>query len=58
MLIDLSISETSIIKELATRELYLCKEKLKDTTDSLMRKTRETEIDDLERLLEKIKGKA
>ena len=56
--IELNISETTIIKELVTNQLYLCKEKLKDTTDSLMKKHMETEIDDLQNILEKIKGNA
>ena len=56
--VELTNHETTIIKELVTNRLYLCKEELKGTTDSLMRKHRETEIEDLQNILEKIKGKA
>ena len=55
--VELNSTETMIIKELVTNQLYLCKEKLKDTTDSLMKKHMETEIDDLQNILEKIRGK-
>lgn len=55
MTIELARHEKSIITDLVTNQLYLCREKLKGTTDSLNKKHRETEIDDLQNLLEKLK---